>query len=57
MDTAHTGGSSPAAGSESQSGGGAQAVNVERLAEAVYRLMLADLKLEQARSGSQRRRG
>jgi len=57
MDTAHTGGSSPAAGSESQSGGGAQAVHVERLAEAVYRLMLADLKLEQARSGSQRRRG
>jgi hypothetical protein len=38
-------------GSSTPTGGAAPAVDVERLADAVYRLMLADTRLEQSRAG------
>jgi hypothetical protein len=43
--------------SGSPHGGAAPAMDVERLADAVYRLMLADTRLEQSRAGATRPRG
>jgi hypothetical protein len=43
--------------SGSPHGGGVPAMDVERLADAVYRLMLADTRLEQSRAGATRPRG
>jgi hypothetical protein len=44
-------------GSQQGSGESAPTLSVERIADAVYRLMLADTRLEQARAGTKRPRG
>jgi hypothetical protein len=44
-------------GSQGQSRESAPALNVERLADVVYDLMLADVRLEQARAGATKPRG
>jgi len=50
-------GSPHGAATEGKSGESAPALNVERLADAVYRLMLAEARLEQSRAGTKGPRG